>query len=216
MLQNLNPTTAQLRLLPDIIARADPALRKHLAGVEPFYALAGTLTMYAHNIETLHEIARLFDAILAREPVYSVYLFAQIVLDRRSEIFEIDEPDMLHVVLGKVPPNMDLDGLITRTAQLSDRYPPESLPTWSQISSASVLKTGKDLDSCAKQTMDEGHTFFEKQAQELRWAETQERVQRTLWAYRRPVGAFGAALAVGVVAMYLRRSPSALHLFSLL
>ncbi|PHH69537.1 hypothetical protein CDD83_5694 [Cordyceps sp. RAO-2017] len=114
MLPSLGPTTAQLRLLPDILAKADPELRCHIASIEPFYALAGTLTMYAHNIEDYHGIARLFDVFFAREPVFSIYIFARIVMNRRDEILNTDESDMLQVILSKVPGKMDLDVLVAR------------------------------------------------------------------------------------------------------
>ena len=208
MLPSFGPTTTQLRLLPDIIHDADPVLRKHLAGIEPFYALAGTLTMYAHNIERYRDIVRLFDVFLAREPVFSIYVFAQIIIDRRNEIFEIDEPDMLHVILGKVPPKMNLDKLITDAANLFEQHPPESLRYWRRIPNSSVLKTARDIEVCAKQSMTEGSDLFEKQVRELGWAELQERIKKTLWAYRRPAKAVGLALAVGVVAFCLRRNPS--------
>ena len=211
MLPNLSPTTAQLRLLPDILDRADPKLRRHLDCVEPFYALSGTLTMYAHNIEVYHDIARLFDVFLAREPVFSIYMFAQIVLDRRDEIFEIDEPDMLHVILGKVPPKMDLDALIVDSITLFADYPPEKLRSWRSISSSSCLKTVREVDACASQTMEEGEVFFQKQAKELRWADIQERMKMTAWAYRKQMTTVGTALAVGALAVYLRRNPAAVH-----
>ncbi|CRK37829.1 hypothetical protein BN1723_018658, partial [Verticillium longisporum] len=70
-LTSLDPTVDQLRLIPDILAAADPSLKHYLAGTEPFYALAGTLTMYAHDIQAYGDIARLFDVLLAREPVFS-------------------------------------------------------------------------------------------------------------------------------------------------
>ncbi|KAH7133484.1 rab-GTPase-TBC domain-containing protein [Dactylonectria macrodidyma] len=208
MLPSFAPTTSQLRLLPDIISNADPKLRRHLAGIEPFYALAGTLTMYAHNIEGYQDIARLFDVFLAREPVFSIYVFAQIVLDRREEIFEIDEPDMLHVILGKVPAKMDLDRLITDSSRLFDSYPPETLPYWRRISSSSALKTARDVEGCSKQTMEEGRGFFQKQIKDLQWAELCDRLKWTLWAYRRPARAIGVAVAVGALAFYLRRNPA--------
>ncbi|CAM1511136.1 Fc.00g086490.m01.CDS01 [Cosmosporella sp. VM-42] len=211
MLPSLGPTTAQLRLLPDILGRADPKLRQHLAGIEPFYALAGTLTMYAHNIEGYRDIARLFDVFLAREPVFSIYMFAQIILDRRDEIYEFDEPDMLHVILGKIPREMDLDGLIATSVKLFERFPPESLRYWSQISSSSSLKSARDVEACAKQSMDEGEEHFKKQARELRWTELQDKVKWALWAYRRPATTIGAAVAVGAVAIYLRRNPTTIN-----
>jgi hypothetical protein len=211
MLPSLGPTTAQLRLLPDILDRADPKLRRHLSGVEPFYALSGTLTMYAHNIEAYHDIARLFDVLLAREAVFSIYMFAQIVIDRRDEIFEVDEADMLHVILGKVPPNMDLDTLIADSVDLFNKHPPEALRSWKTISSASVLKTVRNVDESAEQTMEDGHEYFEKQAKELQWAELQDRVKATVWAYRRPATTVGTALAVAALAFYLRRNPGAVN-----
>ncbi|KAF4985461.1 hypothetical protein FDECE_16544 [Fusarium decemcellulare] len=211
MLPSFGPTTAQLRLLPDILHAADPKLRRHLAGIEPFYALAGTLTMYAHNIERYRDIARLFDVFLAREPVFSVYVFAQIILDRRQEIFEIDEPDMLHVILGKVPSKMDLDELIVKAAQLFENHPPETLRYWRRISGASALKTARDVEACAKQTLEEGSELFEKQVKELEWAEMQDRFKLALWSYRRPAKAIGAALMVGALAFYIRRNPSIVH-----
>ncbi|KAM3485803.1 hypothetical protein MY8738_001089 [Beauveria namnaoensis] len=211
MLPNLGPTTAQLRLLPDILAAADPALRAHVATVEPFYALAGTLTMYAHNIEAYRDIARLFDALLAREPVFSLYVFAQIVIDRRDEILAIDEPDLLQVVLARVPSaGMDIDRLVARAAELFRCCPPETLPAWRRISRASALKTARDATHATKQTLAEGAALFDKQAKELRWLDLRNSALSVAWAYRRPVKALGMAMAVGLVAFYMRRNPALL------
>ncbi|KAM3557047.1 hypothetical protein MY1884_004740 [Beauveria asiatica] len=211
MLPNLGPTTAQLRLLPDILAVADAALRAHVATVEPFYALAGTLTMYAHNIEAYRDIARLFDALLAREPVFSLYVFAQIVIDRRDEILAIDEPDLLQVVLARVPSaGMDIDRLVARAAELFRRYPPETLPAWRRISRPSALKTARDATHAAKQTLAEGAALFDEQAKELRWLDLRNSALSVAWAYRRPAKALGMAMAVGLVAFYMRRNSALL------
>ncbi|KAG6017035.1 hypothetical protein E4U54_008584 [Claviceps lovelessii] len=211
MLPSLEPTTAQLRLLPDLLARADPKLRQHIATIEPFYALAGTLTMYAHNIQAYRDISRLFDVFLAREPVFTIYVFAQIVINRRDEVLDINEPDMLQVVLSRVPPGMDLDTLITDAVHLFDCYPPHSLPHWRHISEYSSLKTARDIDTCANQSLEDGREYFEKQAKQLRWAELRHIVSVKLWRYRRPIRMLGAAAAVAVVAFYLRRNPSAVR-----
>lgn len=211
MLPSLGPTTAQLRLLPDLLAKADTALREHIATIEPFYALASTLTMYSHNIEAYRDIARLFDVFLAREPVFTIYVFAQIVVDRREEILDIDEPDMLQVILAKVPPNMDLDALIANAVELFNRFPPESLPSWRRISKSSSLKTARNIEACTKQTLEDGHAFFEEQAKEVRWTETRDKIAMSIWRYRRPIKAIGVAAAVAAVAFYIRRNPSAIH-----
>ena len=78
MLPTLDAALAQLTLLPAILRAADPALARHLTGMQPFYALAGTLTMYAHEIQSYGDIARLFDYLLAQEAVLSIYLFAAV------------------------------------------------------------------------------------------------------------------------------------------
>lgn len=211
MLPTLGPTTSQLRLLPDILAKADPELRRHIAGVEPFYALAGTLTMYAHNIEGYRDIARMFDVFLAREPVFSIYVFAQIVLNRREEVLEVDDSDILQVILSKVPSNLDLDALIAQAASLFNRYPPESLYSWRYISSSSALKTARHVEAFSNQTVDDGHVYFIRQIKDIRWLETQDKIKRTVWVYRRPVRAIGIAIAVGMLAIYLRRHPATVH-----
>lgn len=211
MLPSLGPTTAQLRLLPDILAQADGPLRLHIATIEPFFALAGTLTMYAHNIETYRDIVRLFDVFLAREPVFSIYVFARIVMDRRKEILEIDEPDMLQVVLAKVPPQMDLDALIASSIELFETVPPESLPSWRRISRASVLKTARDTSSCALQSLQEGHAYFQQQVAEIRFTAMRSRIQLVFWRYRRPAKLVLMAVAVAAVAFHLRRYPSIVH-----
>lgn len=211
MLPTLAASISQLRLLPDIVRQAAPKLWQHLEGVEPFYALSGTLTMFAHNIERYSDIARLFDVLLAREPAFSLYLFAQIVIDRQDEILEIEEPDILHVILGKVPPNMDLDKLITNAIALFNRYPPHKLPGWRRISAASVLKTGQDVDHSDQQTMASGRVYFEQQAKEIRWVEMREKAAKVAWAYRRPAMRSGMAIGVTLMAIYLRRNPTLLN-----
>ncbi|KAB5572119.1 rab-GTPase-TBC domain-containing protein [Coniochaeta sp. 2T2.1] len=211
MLPRLDPAIAQLRLIPDILRAADPALWRHLRGTEPFFALSGTLTMYAHDITTLGEIARLFDVLLAREPVFSVYMFATIVISRREELFDTpeDEPEMLHSILSKLPKPLDLDRLIADAVRLTERFPPEGLPAWRTISGSSVLKTARDIDVCATQTLEEGERFFERQAREIEWAQRVKVARHLAWKYRRPAGTVGLAVAVGVVAVLLRRSPGA-------
>ncbi|KAM0327917.1 hypothetical protein ACHAQA_005315 [Verticillium albo-atrum] len=213
MLTNLDPTVDQLRLIPDILAAADPSLKHQLAGTEPFYALAGTLTMYAHDIQAYGDIARLFDVLLAREPVFSVYMFAQIVLSRRDELLalaEDDDPALLHLMLSKLPQHMDLERLIADTSTLFNAHPPESLPAWRRrISPASCLKTARSVEYCARQTMRDGEAFFRRQLEELRAAERRKKVLATLWAYRRGAGAVGVAVLVGLAAYYLRRTPAA-------
>ena len=219
MLPRLDPAIAQLRLIPDILRAADPLLWRHLRRTEPFFALSGTLTMYAHDVTSLGEIARLFDALLAREPVFSVYMFAVIVVSRRAELFDTpdDEPEMLHSILSKLPRPLDLDRLVADAVALAERYPPESLPAWRTISASSVLKTARGVDVCARQTLEEGEAFFRRQAREIVWNQRVKVARRALWKYRRPARTLGLAVMVGLVAIWLRRNPGPVgHLYGVL
>lgn len=207
MLPSLSPSLAHLRLMPAIIKAVDPELYQHLSQTEPFFALAATLTLYAHDIQEYGDIARLFDFLLAHGAVVSVYFFAIIVLSRRKELFEIpaDEPEMLHSVLSKLPKPLDLEALISRTIALFKEYPPETLPgwAWSRVSPFSVLKTTRDPSR--RQTLQDGEDLFVMQQLQLRRVELRERAIATIWSYKRTLGSVGLAVAVGLTAIWLRR-----------
>lgn len=215
MLPTLAPALAQLRLIPAILYAVDPKLCAHLSQTQPFFALSGTLTMYAHDIQEYGDIARLFDVFLAREAVFSVYMFAQIVLQRSEELFETpaDEPEMLHSILSKLPKPLDLEALIANTVKLIEKHPPRSLRPWRLISQYSVLKTSLFLDQTANQTLEDGETYFKKQVKELQWAEQREKVLTTIWKYRKPAGTIGFAVLVGVLSFWLRKSSGPSGLF---
>ncbi|KAK4156230.1 rab-GTPase-TBC domain-containing protein [Chaetomidium leptoderma] len=222
MLPSLSPAIAQLRLIPSILLLADPPLWHHLSTTEPFFALSGTLTMYAHDITTLGEITRLFDVLLARDPVFTVYLFAAIIRSRRDELFATprDEPEMLHSILSKLPAPLDLEGLVGQAKRLEAAFPPERLPVWKGgVSRWSVLKTGRrrktkrtaavgddDGDGLGVEGVEQqGRVWFEKQVAELRWQENKDKARRWVWRHRRPARAVGIAVLVGVLAVLLRR-----------
>lgn len=78
MLPSLSAAISHLQLLPSILHASDPVLCKHVEGTQPFFALAATLTLYAHDIQEYGDIARLFDFLLAHEAVVSVYLYAEV------------------------------------------------------------------------------------------------------------------------------------------
>lgn len=165
--------------------------------------------MYAHDIQEYGDIARLFDILLAREAVFSVYLFAQIVLQRQEELFAIpaDEPDMLHFILAKLPNPLKIEALIANTVKLFEDHPPETLRIWKSISSSSVLKTARDHEVSRHQTLEDGKVFFEKQKREVEWADRQEKALKVMYRYRRPARAVGLAVLVGVLSFWLRKTP---------
>lgn len=166
--------------------------------------------MYAHDVTSLGEITRLFDILLAREPVFSVYMFAAIVMGRRAELFDTPatEPEMLHSILSKLPKPLDLEAIISRTSKLFHEYPPEILgQVWDQgISEHSVLKTARITPLCAGQSEAVGSYYFEQQVLELQRQERREKLMKMLYQYRKPARTVGFAVLFGVLAYWMRRT----------
>lgn len=214
MLPSLAPSLDHLQLLPAIIQCVDPKLCRHLSQTRPFFALASTLTLYAHDIQDYGVIARLFDFLLAHEPSVSIYLYAVIILSRDNELFEIepDDPEMLHFTLSKLPKSLELESLISRTLQIFYEHPPELLPfgAWGKVARYSVLKTSRRPRNKGHgipnlQTLAEGEKLLQWQAVDLRRAELRRQVAQHLWRYRRPVGSVALAILIGALSIWLQK-----------
>lgn len=207
MLPTLSPAVKHLQLIPAIIETCDPGLRRHLASIQPYFALAATLTLYAHDIQEYSDIARLFDFLLAREPVVAVYFFASIILSRRKELLEIsvEEPEMLHFTLSKLPCPLDLEAHILSAAKLFQDHPPESLPfgAWRKIPRSSVLKTSRD--PFHKYTVGEAIQYFNQQTRQLRNEDRRKRALEFAWAHRRMAGSVALAIIVATASIYIRK-----------
>lgn len=128
---------------------------------------------------------------------------------------------MLHAILSKLPKPLDLEGLIRRTIELREKYPPARLPgrVWKRISSSSVLKTTQDFDALLGQSLEDGERFFQQEAAEIARRDAlkarQQQIQALAWRYRRPAALTGGAVLVAVLGILLRRfdaQPSVLGL----
>lgn len=216
MLSSLDPAISHLELLRPILAAADPALYHHLPKSQPSFALAGTITMFAHNIQEYKDIARMFDFFLARNTVMPIYFFAAVVLSRREEMLEIEkeDEDIMHAVLGKLPEPFDVEFHIARTVELYERLPPASMRSWAwwRISSSSVLKTSSTPRELNRMSLEDGDRLLLQQEKEVRRQQAFKRVsmnakylERRLWFYRRH-GAFGLAVAVAVYALWMGKA----------
>ena len=212
MLPSLTPALKHLQLLPAILKQADPVLAEQLSHTDPYFAISATITLYAHNIEDYGDIARLFDFILAHEPVMPLYLFAAMVISRRKELLEIDEPDMLNFALTKLPQPLDLQSYINRALVLFDTHPPEKLPglVWWRLPSSSVLKTSRSLTT--RHSLEDAEATFQSQAKQLERDKMRQDLQRkasTLFRKnKRPAVSITAALVVGCIAFWMRRTGS--------
>ncbi|KAL5113982.1 GTPase-activating protein gyp8 [Pleosporales sp. CAS-2024a] len=215
MLSTLDPAISQLQLLRPIIRAADPDLYHHLAGSQPSFALADTITMFAHNIQDYKDITRLFDFFLAHDAVMPIYLFAAVLLSRRDEFLEIDQEDedILYAMLGKLPQPFHVEFHIARTVELYERLSPASLGSWEwwKISPSSVLKSSSSIPQLHRLTLQDGERLFAQHEKDIRRQQALKRVgknilfvRKRLWVYRK-YGYLGLAVIVGAFAMWLGR-----------
>ena len=207
MLKTLTPAVKHLELIPAILEAANPVLHQRLANIQPFFALAAALTLYAHDISEYSDISRLYDFLLAKEPVVAIYLFAEIIISRKKELLDIpeDEPDILHFTISKLPQPLDLDAHILRAEQLFNDHPPETLPhgIWNRISRYSVLKTSRDQSQT--QTVETALKLFDVQTRQVRNEERRKQALGLVWKHRRTIGSVALAVLVGAASIYLRR-----------
>ena len=213
MLPSLTAATAHLALLPHLLRAVEPELEQRLSQTPPFFALAATLTLYAHEIETYGDIARLFDFFLAQPASVPIYFFAQVVMNRKKELLEVeeDEPEMLHSILSKLPTPLDLEGLIMQTMRLYSSCPPQQLPgnPWRNIDRNSVLKTTVNMAEIRQQTLRQGEVWFHRQGRKLQRDQNMQSMISVLRAYRRPAQSASLAVVVVAIAWWIGRDPAA-------
>ena len=213
MISSLDPALSQLELLRPILRAADPALYSLLPKSQPSFALANTITMFAHNIQDYKDITRLFDFFLARHAVMPIYLFAAVVLSKREELLELEDEDedVMYVMLSKIPQPFDVEFHIARTVELYERLPPASLGSWEwwRISSSSVLKASPTNASLRHLSLKDGEAFFAQQEREVKRQHTIRRALKSLkylrvqlWYYRQ-YETVGLAMVVGAYAIWL-------------
>ncbi|WRT68940.1 uncharacterized protein IL334_005922 [Kwoniella shivajii] len=107
-----------LRILKRILKAADPELSEFSAKISPvptlpFFALSWVLTLFSHDCDHLSPIQRMFDYLLARNPISAVYLAAAILISKKPQMLElarqlgeeyIDDPTLLHPLFVRLPP----------------------------------------------------------------------------------------------------------------
>ena len=123
MSSSMDPVMGYLRILHSILLLSSPSLTRFLTPHPtslPLFSLSWILTLTAHDLPTLSVVSRLFDFLVAEEPVMVSYLGAGICELKRPEVeeclkewgveigeaeggeVEVDEA-MIHHVMAKLP-----------------------------------------------------------------------------------------------------------------
>ncbi|GAA5848531.1 hypothetical protein JCM9279_006594 [Rhodotorula babjevae] len=131
----LEPTLGYLRLVDRIVEQADYELYRivNQAASMPFFALSWVLTLFSHDLESVAVIARLFDFLLAHNPVMVCYLVVAILLVKKDDLVDVastceDDPAMIHSALSQLP-HIILREPLTTPSPSSPSPSPSSSPS---------------------------------------------------------------------------------------
>jgi hypothetical protein len=126
-----------LPLVHQIIKRTDPQVAKILedSGMDVgHYALSWVLTWFSHVIDDIDMVSRLFDVFLASHPLFSVYVSAAVVLERRQELLHTEcEFTAVFGLLNSFPETHTvithewIERIITKSREMFEMYPPHKL-----------------------------------------------------------------------------------------
>lgn len=100
-----------MHVIMDIIQHTDGQLYAFLqqTDIAPFFATSWVITWFAHDVKDLNKIARIFDAMLCSQPVYSMYLCAAYVLHNKEAILSCEcDFAVLHNMIVNMPKKLGI------------------------------------------------------------------------------------------------------------
>ncbi|KAI8920359.1 rab-GTPase-TBC domain-containing protein, partial [Powellomyces hirtus] len=131
MTPTLQSALNQIHLLFPLLSRASPPIHTFLTQVDgllPYFCLSWVITWYSHNINNAERIARLFDFMIASNPLMPIYIAAAVVISQKDLLLE-EEPEYssIHHFLSQFPANHNVEHLIKQAQSLYNSYPPHIL-----------------------------------------------------------------------------------------
>lgn len=134
----LQPVVETLSLLIPLIQIYDPQLGNFLvqADTKPFFALSWMITWFAHDVEKLSDVQRIFDFFLANHPLMPLYLSAAVVMSQKQELLAGEcDGTLIHGYLSKILKKMrfDFDHLVLIADRLFRLHGPKELQELAKI-----------------------------------------------------------------------------------
>ncbi|KAJ2785706.1 GTPase-activating protein gyp8 [Coemansia javaensis] len=127
MASGLDHVLAQLRLLYALLEHASPRVHALLAALDvpPFFAISWVLTWFAHDVESLPAVCRIYDVLIASPPMHAVYLAAALVRRREPDVLACDRDfAAVHACLAALPASTaDWEPVIRDSCALLARFP---------------------------------------------------------------------------------------------
>lgn len=146
MTQDLLPILGQLKVLGNLLRRSDPKLAELVdrASPLPFFALPWLLTLLTHDAEEIGVGRRVIEWVMALGPRAGIYLCASVLAARREEVLgmdeeELEDPAMLHTILGRLP-------AIVEEEQADESTDNTTEGKESKVEEASTIYTDPDVE----------------------------------------------------------------------
>lgn len=119
--------------LYDVIMRSDS---------QPHFAIGWVLTWFAHDLEDLQLISRIYDACIASHPLFPAYLAAALIEQAKPLLTEVEcEFSEMYKALRDIPQSADFERAILRADKLiSSIYPPNEA-----IKSMAIKQSSQEL-----------------------------------------------------------------------
>ncbi|KAJ2553631.1 GTPase-activating protein gyp8 [Coemansia sp. RSA 1933] len=133
MSSNLDNVLVQLQLLYVLLRAISPDVHALLAelDVPPFFAISWVLTWFAHDVDGLDTMSRIYDFLVVSPPLQVVYMAAALVKRSEGAILRCERDfAVVHTTLAQLPRAVDRRGwrhVIADSFSLERDYPPSKL-----------------------------------------------------------------------------------------
>lgn len=129
---SLDAVLEQLPMIVYILKQADAELAQYIlkAGILPYFALSWYITWFAHEVQSLPQIARLFDLFMASHPLMPLYVGAVAMKASREKLLAVGGDDAeMHSALSKLSilGVLSTDELAVQALALYKLCPPEQM-----------------------------------------------------------------------------------------
>lgn len=214
-----------MRLLFPLIGAVDKPLARFLkkSEVESFFAISWLVTWFAHDLDDLDLVARLYDRFLSSHPLFPLYVVAAIVIHRRGPLLACEHAESnddaydddvdgrlrcefasVHSYLCQLPADLPWETLLDDAAALIKRVPPhrlEKLPAAAERDDLKRLVAAGELWSldpaCSGRALQRHAQPDWQLLASRRQAQGRRPISRSVRSRRRPApGAAAAAAAL--------------------
>ncbi|KAJ3162401.1 hypothetical protein HDU86_004881 [Geranomyces michiganensis] len=156
MTPTLQSALNQIHLLFPLLSLASPSVHAFLNTVDgflPYFCLSWVITWYSHNLNDQARVARLFDFLLASNPLMPVYVAAAVVLTRKAALLA-QEPEYstIHHFLSQFPVDVNVEALVRQAQGMYAAHPPNALQSFAKQrlgKSSCVTRHAQDMERLA-------------------------------------------------------------------